>query len=128
MSPLLIVLIVVVVLIVAVFIGGLVASRRRAVAQAGGYASAMSPRRIRRSRSARAADRGWDRAVLETTAREALTARRPEWSYQELHLTLVDDRPGVEEDRAHFTAVGRDGEVRVVLVRGEDGWRPERVD
>lgn len=127
MSPVLIVLIVVVVLIVAVFIGGLVASRRRAAAQAGGYERHVAEA-DQALEQARAADKGWDRAVLEMTAREALTARRPDWSYEELHLMLVDDRPGVEEDRAHFTAVGRDGEMRVVLVRGVDGWRPERVE
>ena len=47
---------------------------------------------------------------------------------RDLHLVLVDDRPGVEEDRAHFGAAGGDGEVRVVLARDPSGgWTVESV-
>jgi len=42
---------------------------------------------------------------------------------------LVDDRPGVEEDRAHMLAMGDDGEARVVLTRNQDGeWILDRVE
>ena len=42
---------------------------------------------------------------------------------------LVDDRPGIEEDRAQFVAVGDDGdEAAVVLAREGDRWSAERVD
>jgi hypothetical protein len=77
---------------------------------------------------ARAADRGWHRDAMEQAARVALEQSRPSWKYDELHLVLVDDRPGVTEDRAHFMAVGADGEARVILARKEDRWVAERVE
>lgn len=126
MSTLAIVLIALAILIVLVFIGGLTASRRRAQAGAMDYAQHVAAA-DQALEQARASDRGWDRAVLEQTARDALEAERPGWRYRNLHLVLVDDRPGVTEDRAQFAAVGDDGEARVVLVRGEAGWALERV-
>ncbi len=77
---------------------------------------------------ARAADRGWHREVMEQAAREALEESRPGWSYRDLHLVLVDDRPGVTEDRAQFMAIGDDGEVRVALARQDDRWVAEQVE
>ena len=77
---------------------------------------------------ARAADRGWHREVMEQAARDALQESRPDWPYRDLHLVLVDDRPGVEEDRAHFMAVADDREVRVVLGRQNDRWVAEQVE
>ena len=77
---------------------------------------------------ARAADRGWHRESMERVAREALEESRPGWAYRDLHLVLVDDRPGVHEDRAQFMAVGEDGEVNVVLGRHDDRWVAERVE
>jgi hypothetical protein len=77
---------------------------------------------------ARAADKGWQREVMEQAAREALEQSRSGWRYRDLHLVLVDDRPGVSEDRAHFVAVGDDGEARVLLRRQDDRWVAERVE
>jgi hypothetical protein len=77
---------------------------------------------------ARAADRGWHRDNMEQAAREALQESRPGWRYRDLHLVLVDDRPGAEEDRAQFVAMGEDGEVRVVLGRHDDRWVAEQVE
>ncbi len=66
-------------------------------------------------------------AVMEAAARSALDESRPGWSYEDLHLVLVDDRPGTDEDRAHFVAVGEDGdEARVVLARQGDRWSAEQ--
>jgi hypothetical protein len=46
-----------------------------------------------------------------------------------MHLVLVDDRPGKDEDRAHYVAVDEGGEeARVVLARQGDHWAAERVD
>ena len=78
---------------------------------------------------AAASDRGWQREAMEAAAREALNQARPGWSYDSLNLVLVDDRPGIEEDRAHFVAIDDGGEeARVVLSRAGDRWSPERVD
>ena len=43
---------------------------------------------------------------MEAAARAAVGESRPGWTDDELQLVLVEDRPGVEEDRAHFVAVG----------------------
>jgi hypothetical protein len=78
---------------------------------------------------AAASDRGWQRETMEDAARAALAEGRPGWDYGPLHLILVDDRPGIEEDRAHFVAVGDSGdEARVVLSRQGDRWVAERID
>lgn len=127
MSTLAIVLIIVAVVLVAVFVGGLAAARSRERAGAGDYSRHVAAA-DRALEAARAVDRGWDRALLEEAARTALRERRPDFAYDDLALILVDDRPGVTEDRAQFAAIGRDGEARVVLVRGEQGWGAERVE
>ena len=126
MSVLLIILIVVVVLAVLFFVGGLVRSRQR-------LADPALEGRIRDAdqmlEQARANDRGWDRELLEAAARRDLAAERPEFGVDNLHLVLVDDRPGVEEDRAHMLAMGRDGQARVVLTRNPAGeWILDRIE
>ena len=126
MSALAIVLIVVGVLILLVFAGGLAAARRRDVTHAGEYARHLAEA-DQALEQARAADKGWDRAVMEATVQRALEEQRPGFTPDELMLVLVDDRPGVEEDKAHFVAVGRGEEVRIVLSRGEAGWAAESV-
>lgn len=127
LSTLGIVLIVLGVVVVLFFIGGALAVRTRNRRQAGVY-----DEHVREAdqalEQARASDRGWHRETMEAAARDALTASRTGWSYDDLHLVLVDDRPGVEEDRAHFVAIGPDGECRVVLARDGDRWVAERVD
>ena len=126
MSTLAIVLIVIAVILVLVFVGGLLATRKRAEAGAADYARHVAAA-DQALEDARATDRGWDRALLEDAARSALSEQHPGFAYDALHLVLVDDRPGIEEDRAHFAAVGADGERRVVLVRGAAGWSAERA-
>jgi hypothetical protein len=118
-----IVLIVIAAVLVLLFVGGFVATRRRTTDWSKHVADADHA-----LEAARAADRGWDRALLDRAARAALESERPGWAYRDLHLVLVDDRPGVGEDKAHFVATGGDGEVRVVLARDEAGaWRVESV-
>jgi hypothetical protein len=77
---------------------------------------------------ARALDKGWHRDTMEEAARAALAESRPGWAYEDLHLVLVDDRPGVSEDRAHFMAMGADEAARVILARDGDRWIAERVE
>jgi hypothetical protein len=127
MSTLVVILIVVAALIVLVFVGGLIAVRRRERAQAGVYGQHVMAADAALEQ-ARALDRGWHRETMEQAARAALTERRPDHSYENLHLVLVDDQPGVDEDRAHFVAVGPAGDVRLVLTRDGDRWVAERVE
>jgi hypothetical protein len=126
MSVLAIVLIVVGVLLVLLFVGGLVGARRRADRPGAAENILAADRALER---ARASDRGWDRELLEQTARAALAEQRAGSTWDAIELELVDDRPGTAEDAAHLVASGPDGSVRVVLARTEGGeWYAERVE
>jgi hypothetical protein len=126
MSAVAIVLIVIGAVLLLLLIGGLVVSRRRV--QDPDYT-----RRIedadRALEHARATDRGWDRAVLERVCEDALRSQRPDTEFEAIDLVLVDDRPGVADDRAHLVARGRHGRARVILGRREGGeWTVERIE
>lgn len=127
MSTLAIVLIVLGVVILIAFILGLLGARARDRRQAPSYEEHVAAA-DQALEQARAADKGWHREAMEQVARGALEESRPGWTYQELHLVLVDDRPGVGEDRAHFVAVAPDGEARVILSRQADRWVAEGVE
>lgn len=126
MSVLTIVLIVLAALLVIFFVGGLVGNRRRYGAAPAEYARHVAEA-DQALEEARATDKGWDRRALEEAAWRALAEERPGDSYDTLVVVLVDDRPGVTEDRAELVAAGPEGEARVVLSRHEAGWRAERV-
>jgi hypothetical protein len=126
MSVLAIVLIVLVVLALLFFVGGLVYSRRRLNDPQLEEHIANADQALE---AARASDRGWDRVVMEEAARRALAEDRPDFATDELHLVLVDDRPGVEEDRAHMLAMGGGGQARVILTRNSEGeWILDRIE
>lgn len=127
MSVLAIVLIVMGAVIMLVLVGGFLAARRRSREEAGRFDKRVAAA-DRALEEARAADKGWDRASLEGAARKAVAEARPEWTIDELHLVLVDDRPGVTEDRAQFVAVGNGEEVQVGLARRDEGWVVERIE
>ena len=127
MSTLAIVIVAVAAVLLLFFIGGIAAAGRRERLHREDYARHLAEA-DRALEEARAADKGWDRGVLEEAARRALSKERSGWSYEALDLVLVDDRPGVADDRAHFRASGADGEARVVLVRRGDHWAAERVE
>lgn len=127
LSTLGIVAIVVGALVVIFFIGGVIAVITRSRRQAGTYAEHVAAADSMLEQ-ARAADKGWHRETMEEAARAAISESRPGWDYRDLHLVFVDDRPGVSEDRAHFVAVGADGEARVILARHDDRWVAERVE
>jgi hypothetical protein len=110
-------------LAVIFFVGGYIASRRHTEHWSEHVAEAEAA-----LEAAWAADRGWDRGLLDLAVRQAVEAQRPGWDCRDLHLILVDDRPGVAEDKAHFIATGGDGEARVVLARDASGeWRVDSV-
>jgi type II secretory pathway pseudopilin PulG len=127
MSTLGIVVIAVAAVLLLLLLGGFVAGRRHHAANeartVGNIAAAD-----RALEHARAADKGWDRAALEAAARDALQGSRPDWAYDDLVLVLVDDRPGTEQDRAHFMASGGGDQARLVLARTGDGWALERIE
>lgn len=128
MSTLAIVLLVVGVALLLLFIGGLAAARRRTVLGAGEYAEHVAAA-DQALEEARATDKGWDRERLEDLAREAVAEHRPGWRMEALHLILVEDLPGVREDRAHFMAEGSGADTRVVLERSEAGsWSVAKVE
>ncbi len=126
MSTLAIVLIVIGVILLVLFIGGYVNARRRLRDPDYHRHLAEAERELE---AARASDRGWDRDLLHSAARSALSAERPGKAYESLELFLVEDRPGVEEDRAHLMASGSAGRARVVLARTAQGdWVLDRVE
>jgi hypothetical protein len=126
-STLAIVLIAVGVVILLAFILGLLGARARDRRQAPSYEEHVAAA-DQALEEARAVDKGWHREAMEQVARQALEESRPGWQYRQLYLVLVDDRPGVGEDRAHFVAVADDGEARVIISRQADGWTAERVE
>ena len=126
MSTVAVILIVVAAVLLLLFAGGLVVARRRIQHEDIGPKIAEADRALEQ---ARAADRGWDRAVLEQACHAALRSERPDLRYEAIQLVLVDDRPGVTDDRAHLVASGPGGSARVVLGRREGGdWIVEQVE
>jgi Flp pilus assembly protein TadB len=127
-STLAIVLIVIAAVIGLLLLLGFLGARARDRRQAGAWAQHVAEADSALAQ-ARASDRGWERSAMEQAARTALDQQKPGWPYADLHLVLVDDRPGIEEDRAHFVAVGDGGdEARVVLSREGDRWSAESID
>ena len=128
MSTLAIVLIAAAAVILLLAVLGFLGARARDRRRAGSWEDAVRSADAALAQAA-ASDRGWHRESMESAARAALNQARPGWSYDTLHLVLVDDRPGIEEDRAQFVAVDEGGEeARIVLCRDGDRWSAERVD
>jgi hypothetical protein len=126
MSTLAIILVAAAVVVVGLLFAATLAVRRRTEQARPDYARHLAAA-DHALEAARASDRGWDRAVMEDVARAALNEHRPNWDFRSLDLLLVDDRPGVHEDRAHFEASDGDRRVLVVLTRGEEGWTAGEV-
>jgi Tfp pilus assembly protein FimT len=74
---------------------------------------------------ARAMDKGWDRALLESAARDAVAARFGSEPVDALQLVQVIDRPGTDADQAVFRVQTADGdEHRITLGRTGGVWGP----
>jgi hypothetical protein len=128
MSTLAIILIVFGVIVLIALVLGFLGVQRRDRMRAGGWEESVRAADAALADAA-ATDRGWQREVMEQAARAALTEMRPDWAPRDLLLVLVDDKPGIDEDRAHFVAVNEGGdEARVVLARQGDLWVAERVE
>lgn len=128
MSTLAIVLIVLGIIVLVAVLLGFLGARRRDSLRAGDWEQSVRSADAALAEAA-ATDRGWQREIMEQAARAALTEMRPDWAPRDLLLVLVDDKPGIEEDRAHFVAVSDAGdEARVILARQGDLWIAEKVE
>jgi hypothetical protein len=128
MSTLAIVLIVLGIIVLLAVLLGLLGARRRDTLRAGHWEQHVRAADAALAEAA-VTDRGWQREIMEQAARAALTEMRPDWAPRDLLLVLVDDKPGIEEDRAHFVAVSDAGdEARVILARQGDLWVAEKVE
>jgi hypothetical protein len=104
-------------------IGGYIANRRWAAERERRFAEEL--RRANRAlAAAHAADKGWEPARLEAAARREFG---PRGEIRELHLVQVEDRPGIEEDRAVFRVTDANGRHHeLALARRGDDWVAER--
>jgi hypothetical protein len=119
-STLAIIVVVIVAVFVLLIVGGLVANARRARDE-GEDLRATLREADQALALARAADRGWDRDVLESACRAAFATRSPV-EVRELQLLKVIDRPGTEDDEALFRIVTDVGSEELLLVRHGDAW------
>jgi type II secretory pathway pseudopilin PulG len=118
---LLVVLVVLGVLLLLAIIGAAMASRRNAL---GAIAFEQSLAAVDRQLAAAvAADRGWERAALEASARSAFAEQRPDTRIAKLELVQIVDEPGTDQDLAVFLVVAADGaERRLTLGRRDGAW------
>ena len=75
---------------------------------------------------AAAADRGWDRATLESAARRIYAEQRG-GDPAVLLLTEVVDRPGTDEDLAVFRVEGEGRKETLTLGRRDGHWVREKL-
>lgn len=121
MDTWLIVVIVVFVLLDLLAIGGWIATRRRTRAQEADLLKVVGEVNDALA-AAHAADKGWEPARLQEAARTAFADRHPGVEPEALQLVHVDDRPGIEHDRAVFKVVAGGAEHELVLGRDGDAW------
>jgi hypothetical protein len=95
-------LLIVLIVLVVLAVGGAIA-RRAQLARTRRAFEASLERANRDLAAAAAADRGWDRAALESAARRIFAEQRGS-EPERLLLVEVLDRPGTDEDRAVFHA------------------------
>jgi hypothetical protein len=123
-STLGIILVVFAVLVVVLAAGGWVAATRRARAREGELLEELHEAEQALAK-AHALDKGWDRTVLESAARDAAAARFGAQPVNALQLVQVIDRPGTDADQAVFRVQTADGdEHRITLGRSGGEWGP----
>ena len=121
-----IIIAVVVLLIIVLAVGGAYA-RRRQLERSQGRFDANLHQVNRELAAAHAEDRGWERSVLESAAREAYAGERSGTDPGELELVQVIDRPGTDEDKAIFRC-GPEGRERLTLGRRDGQWVLDAVE
>ena len=114
-------LIIVIAVLVLLAVGGVIA-RRRQLARSRPAFEASLEQVNRDLAAAAAADRGWDRATLEETARRIYAHERG-GEPPELTLVEVLDRPGTDDDQAVF----RCGNEHLTLGRRGGEWVHESL-
>jgi Flp pilus assembly protein TadB len=123
-STLGIVLVVFAALVVVLAAGGWVAAAQRARARERKLLEELHEAEQALAK-AHAMDKGWDRALLESAARDAAAERFGTQPVNALQLVQVIDRPGTDADQAVFRVETADGdEHRITLGRSGGEWRP----
>jgi hypothetical protein len=113
-------LIIVLIVLAVLFVGGYFARKRQLARSRPAFDRSLE--KVEQDLvTAAAADRGWDRALLEAAARRIVTERlgaEPE------QLTLVEvlDRPGTDQDEAVFDCRSGGERHRLVLGRRDGDW------
>ena len=115
-----IILLVVIVLIAVMVTGGYIASNRRA---AGRERKLLAQLQVADEAlaQAHAEDKGWDRALMEAAARDAVAERFPGAQVGAMHLVQVVDRPGTDADQAVFRVRTADGDEHHITLGRTDG-------
>lgn len=116
MSTLAVILVVLGALLAILFVGGLVAVSRRHKATEARFREQIRVANEALA-TAHAADKGWDRGLLERAVAEAVGA-----TPDALELLAVVDRPGTAEDEAVFRVVVGGRDETVTLGRRDDHW------
>ena len=119
-------LIIVLLVLLVLAVGGVIA---RAIRQK--RTEAEFARRLEQANhdlaEASAADKGWDRGVLEAAARR-IYAKERGIEPSELLLVEVIDRPGTDEDLAVFHIEGEGRTDALTLGRQDGEWVHERIE
>jgi hypothetical protein len=117
-----IVLLVVILVLAGLTTGGYVAATRRARARERKLVEQLQAA-DREHAQAHASDKGWDRALLESAARDAVAQRFPGVPINAMQLVQVLDRPGTDADQAVFRVETGDGaEHHITLGRTGGVW------
>jgi type II secretory pathway pseudopilin PulG len=117
-----VVLLVVLLVIALLATGGYVAATRRNRARERKLLDELQAAE-RALAQAHAADKGWDRALLESAARDAVAERFPGAQVNSMQLVQVLDRPGTDADQAIFRVeTGEGDEHRITLGRTGGVW------
>jgi hypothetical protein len=113
-------LIIVIVVLLVLIVGGMIA-RSMLQKRTTGEFRARLERANHDLAEAAAADRGWDRATLESAAQRIFTEQKGAEA-TELLLVEVIDRPGTDQDQAVFRVGAEGGHHFLTLGRREGDW------
>jgi|SRR3954469_4344160 hypothetical protein len=114
------VLLIILLVLAVLIVGGIIARNRQLARSRPAFERALA--HVERDLvTAAASDRGWDRTVLESTARQVFTEQQGA-EPEELTLIEVIDKPGTDEDQAVFDVRAGGAQHRVVLGRRDGEW------